>query len=79
MHNLVFRSRAGILEADEALLFEDVCFDLQKAERKLDAVRLQLKKVQDHAVEETRILAAADAKLSAAVVAALLSTRGEPR
>ena len=56
MHNLVFRSRKGILEADETLLFEDVCYDLDKAVRKLEAARLQLEKVQEHAGAEIRDL-----------------------
>ncbi len=73
MHNLVFRSRKGILEADEAQLFEDVCYDLDKASRKLKAARLQLEKVQEHAAAEVEELTAVTAKLGAAVVAALLS------
>ena len=75
MHNLLFRSRKAILEADEALLFEDVCYDLNKAARKLEAARLQLKKVQEHAAAEVQELTAVTAKLGAAVVAALLPSR----
>lgn len=75
MHTLVFRSRQSILEADEALLFEDVCYALDKATRKLEAARLQLEKVQEHAATEVAELTAVTAKLGAAVIAAVLSTR----
>ena len=74
MHNLVFRSRKGILAAGEQELFEDVCYDLEKAQRKLEAARLHLEKVQERAAAEVRELTAVTAKLGAAVVAALLST-----
>jgi hypothetical protein len=77
MHTLVFRSREAILEADEAQLFEDVCYDLDKAQRKLEAARLQLEKVQEHAAAEVQELTAVIAKLGAAVVGAVLTRRGQ--
>ena len=77
MHTYLFRSREAILEADEAELIEDVSCDLEKAQRKLDAARRQLKKVQEYAAEQVRVLTAVDIKLGAAIVAALLSTRRE--
>jgi hypothetical protein len=61
MHTLLFRSYDLIVQSDEAELVRDVCFDIDKAQTKLKAVQL---------------LTAADTKLTAAIVAALLSTRG---
>jgi len=76
MHTLVFRSCDVILEVDDARLIEDVCFDLEKAEKKLISARRQLVNVRERAAEEIRKLTA---KLGAAVDAARRSMKGGPR
>jgi Mg2+ and Co2+ transporter CorA len=76
MQRLLFRSRDLILESDEADLVRDVCLDLDRAEKKLKAMRRRLQSVQEQAAAQVQLLTAADTKLSAAIVAALLSTRG---
>jgi hypothetical protein len=72
MRTCLFRSYDVILKSDEADLVRDVCLDLDKAEKKLKALRLRSQGVQEQAAG----LIAADTKLTAAIVAALLSTRG---
>ena len=76
MHTFLFRSRDLILKSDEADLVRDVCLDLARAETKLKLIRRRLRGVQEQAATEVRLLTAADTKLTAAIVAALLSTRG---
>jgi hypothetical protein len=76
MHTFLFRSRDLILESDEADLVRDVCLELDKAEKKLKAIRRRLQGVQDQAAAQVQLLSAADTKLTAAIVAALLSTQG---
>jgi hypothetical protein len=72
---LLFRSRESILESDEAELVRDVCFDIDRAQAKLERIRSRLKSLQEYAATEIQMLTDADAKLSAAIVAALPSTR----
>jgi hypothetical protein len=76
MHTFLFRSLSAILEADDADLVRDVCLDLHKAEVKLKKVRQRLQGVQEQAAAQVQALTAADTKLTAAIVAALLS-RGQ--
>jgi hypothetical protein len=76
MHTLLFRSYDLIVQSDEAELVRDVCFDIDKAQTKLKAVRRRLQGVQERAAAQVQLLTAADTKLTAAIVAALLSTRG---
>jgi tRNA(Phe) wybutosine-synthesizing methylase Tyw3 len=73
MHTLLFRSRETILESDEADLVQDVCFDIDRAQRKLKRIQARMESLQEYAVTELQLLTAADTKLSAAIVAALLS------
>jgi hypothetical protein len=75
MHTFLFRSYDPIVESDEADLVRDVCFDIDKAQTKLKAIRRRLKGVQEQAAAKVQLLTAADTKLTAAIVAALLSTR----
>jgi hypothetical protein len=77
MHTFLFRSYDLILESDEADLVRDVCFDIDKAEKKLKAIRRRLQGVREQAAAQVQLLTAADTKLTAAIVAALLSTRGQ--
>jgi hypothetical protein len=65
-----------IVQSDEADLVRDVCFDIDKAQTKLKAVRRRLQGVQEQAAAKVQLLTAADTKLTATIVAALLSTRG---
>ena len=76
MHTLLFRSYDLIVQSDEADLVRDVCFDIDKAQTKLKGVRRRLQGVQEEAAAKVQLLTAADTKLTAAIVAALLSTRG---
>jgi hypothetical protein len=73
MHTVLFRSRELILEANEADLVRDVRFDVDKAQRKLEKIRARIESLQEYAETELRLLTDADTKLSAAIVAALLS------
>ena len=75
MHTLLFRSRESILQSDEPDLVRDVCFDIDRAQGKLKRIRARMASLQEYAATELQLLADADAKLSAAIVAALLSTR----
>ena len=74
MHTFLFRSRVLILESDEADLVRDVCLNVDRAQTKLKAIRRRLQGVQEWAAEQVQQLTEADTKLSAAIVAALLST-----
>ena len=69
MHTYLFRSREALLEADEAELIRDVCCDIDKAQGKLKKIRARIESLQD----ELQALTTADTKLTAAIVAALLS------
>ena len=74
-HTLLFRSRETILQADEPDLVRDVCFDIDRAQRKLERIRTRIESLQEYAATEIQLLTDADTKLSAAIVAALLSTQ----
>ena len=76
MRTFLFRSPDLILQSDEADLVRDVCFDIDRAQTKLKAVRRRLKGVKEQAAAKVQLLTAAETKLTAAIVAALLSTRG---
>jgi hypothetical protein len=73
MQKFAFRSYDAIVEADDADLLRDVCSDMDRAESKLRRVKQRLKNVQEEAAAKVQLLTAADAKLTAAIVAALLS------
>ncbi len=77
MHTFVFRSYSAILEADEADLIRDVGLDLHKAQVKLRKITERLQGVQEQAAAQIEQLTVAQTKLSAAIVAALLSNRRE--
>jgi hypothetical protein len=74
---LLFRSRESILQADEADLVRDVCFDIDRAKGKLEKIRARIESLQEYAATELQLLTDAEIKLSAALVAALLSTHGQ--
>lgn len=73
MHTFLFRSYHLIVESDEADLVRDVSFDVNMAEKKLKAIRHQLKRTQELAAARVHLLTTAETKLTAAIVAALLS------
>jgi hypothetical protein len=73
MHTLVFRSSHLIVESDEADLVRDVGLALDRAQTKLGLIKRRLKGVREQAAVQVELLTAADAKLSAAIVVALLS------
>jgi hypothetical protein len=77
MQTFVFRSYDLIVESVEADLVRDVCFDIEKAQTKLRAIRRRLKGVQEQAAAKVQLLTAAGTKLTAAIAVALLSTRGK--
>jgi hypothetical protein len=76
MHTYLFRSREALLEADEAELIRDVCCDIDKAQKKLEKLRERIESLQEYSVNELQLLNTLDTKLTAAIVAALLSARG---
>jgi hypothetical protein len=76
MHTFLFRSSRLIVESDEADLIRDVCLGLDRAQTKLTLIKRRLKGVQEQAAAQVQLLTAAETKLTAAIVAALLSTRG---
>ena len=76
MRTLLFRSSRVIVESDEADLVRDVCFDIDRAQGKLKRIRQRLQNVQEQAAAQVQMLTTADTKLTAAIVAALLSTQG---
>jgi hypothetical protein len=77
MHTLLFRSRELILESDEVDLVRDVRVNISRAHTKLRRMRERLQVVQEWAAQQVKELKAADIKLSAAIVAALLSDQGQ--
>ena len=78
MRCLLFRSSRLIVEADETELVEHVGLALDRASSKLERVKQRLKDVQEEAAAELRLLTEAETKLSAAIIAALLSkSRGK--
>jgi hypothetical protein len=77
LQRLLFRSSHLIVESDEADLTRDVCFNIDRAQTKLKRIQRRLKDVQEQAAARVQLLTAAETKLTAAIVAALLSTRGK--
>ena len=77
MQTFLFRSRDLILQSDEADLVRDVCFNIDRAQTKLKRIQRRLQGVQEQAAAKVQLLTAADTKLTAAIVAALLSTQGQ--
>jgi hypothetical protein len=75
MHTFVFRSYNLIMQSDESDLMRDVCLDVDKAQTKLARIRRQLKRSREHAAARAELLTSAEAKLSAAIVAARSLTR----
>jgi hypothetical protein len=73
MQTFLFRSRELIVESDEADLLRDVSLDIDKAQTKLEAIRQRLRGVKEQATAQVQFLTAAETKLAAAIVAALLS------
>jgi hypothetical protein len=73
MRKFAFRSYNSIVEADDTDLLRDVCLDMDRAESKLRRVSQRLKNVRAEAAAEVQLLTTAETKLSAAIVAALLS------
>ena len=73
MHTYLFRSRKAVLEADEAELIRDVCSDIDEAQKKLEKLRARIESFQELADAELQALNTAETKLTAAIVAALLS------
>jgi methylphosphotriester-DNA--protein-cysteine methyltransferase len=76
-HTLVFRSYDLIVQSDEAALVRDVCFDVDRAESKLRRIKQRLKNVLVESAAKVQLLTAAETKLTAAIVAALLSTSAQ--
>jgi tetrahydromethanopterin S-methyltransferase subunit A len=67
---LVFCSYESIAESDEAALVKDVCSDMARAESKLRRVKQRLQNVLVESAAQVELLTAADAKLTAAIIAA---------
>jgi DNA-binding transcriptional MerR regulator len=78
MHTFVFRSYNLIVKSDEADLVRDVCFDVEKAQSKLKAIRRQLEHDRKHAAARAELLTSCETKLSAAIDAALTRTPASP-
>jgi hypothetical protein len=76
LNMLLFRSSRLIVESDEADLVRDVGLALDRVQTKLGLIKRRLKCVQEQAAAQVQLLTAAETKLTAAIVAALLSTRG---
>jgi cell division FtsZ-interacting protein ZapD len=75
MHTFLFRSRELILESDEADLVRDVCRNIDRAQTKLRQLRERLQGERERSAALIELLTTAETKLSAAIVAALLSNR----
>jgi hypothetical protein len=67
---MVFRSYTLIVQSDEADLMRDVCFDIDKAQTKLKAIRRQIAADREHAAARKKLLTSAENRLSAAIAAA---------
>jgi hypothetical protein len=76
LQRLLFRSSHLIVESDEADLVRDVCFAVDRAQTKLERIQRRLQGVREQAAAQVQLLTAAETKLTAAIVAALLSARG---
>jgi hypothetical protein len=74
----LFRSSSLIVESDEADLVRDVCFAVDRAQTKLKRIQQRLKDVQEQAAANVQLLTTAETKLTAAIVAALLSAGSYP-
>jgi hypothetical protein len=77
MHTFLFRSYNLIAESDEADLVRDVCFNMDRAQSRLRRIKQRLKDVQEQAAAQVQLLTAAETKLAAAIVAALLAARSQ--
>jgi hypothetical protein len=77
IRTLCFRSYDLIVESDEAELLRDVRLDTHKAEVKLRKVKERLQGERERSAALIELLAAAETKLTAAIVTALLSNRRE--
>jgi hypothetical protein len=77
MQTFVFRSYDLIAEADEAELLHDVRQDIPKAETKLRKAKEALRAKRKRYGLEIEMLEIVETKLSAALVAALLSNQGQ--
>jgi hypothetical protein len=77
MQRLLFRSSRLIAESDDADLVRDVGLALDGAQTKLGRIKQRLKNVQEQAAAEVQLLTTAETKLTAAIVAALLSTASD--
>jgi hypothetical protein len=77
MRKLLFRSYDVIVESDEAELISDVGLEMHKAEVKLRKLRQALQATREYSAARIEMLTEAEIKLSAALVAALLSTQGQ--
>jgi hypothetical protein len=76
MQRLLFRGYDLIVESEEADLVRDVCLDIDRAQTKLKAIQRSLQGVREQAAGRVQLLTAAETKLTGAIAAALLSTRG---
>jgi hypothetical protein len=74
MHTFVFRSYDQIVKSAEADLVRDVCFDIEKAQSKLKAIRRQMEQDRKHAAARAKLLTSCETKLSAAIDTALTRT-----
>jgi hypothetical protein len=75
IRTLCFRSYDLIVESDEGELLRDVCLDTHKAEVKLRKVKERLQGERERSAALIELLTAAETRLGAAIVAALLSSR----
>lgn len=75
MQTFMFRSYDLIANSDERDLIRDVGIDLDKAQTKLRRLKEALRNYQERTTAHIQLLTTAETKLSAAIVAALLSTQ----
>jgi hypothetical protein len=73
MQTLLFRSSRLIVESDDADLVRDVGLALDRAQTKLGRVKRRLKDVKEQAAAQVLLLTTAETKLTAAIVAALMT------
>ena len=73
----LFRSYRTILESNETDLIRSVGAEPDRAQNKLRYIKRTLRSFEAHAAERIERMRAAEATLSAAIVAALLSNRRE--
>jgi hypothetical protein len=77
MHTLLFRSRKRYCNQTSLIWFGTSALTSTGPRGNLARIRARMGSLQEYAVTELQLLTAADTKLSAAIVAALLSTRGQ--